>query len=81
MPVPVWRIPEYRRVLLGTFVVSLAVSWFVLLQTDPVFLTAVSFALRKVPGSLIAPLAGDLSDRWPRSRLLSAAALYNSTIV
>ena len=88
MPVPVWRIPEYRRVLLGTFVMSLAVqaeslavSWFVLLQTDPVFLTAVSFALRKVPGSLIAPLAGDLSDRWPRSRLLSAAALYNSTIV
>ena len=87
MPVPVWRIPEYRRVLLGTFVMSLAVqaerlavSWFVLLQTDSVFLTAVSFAIRKVPGSLMAPLAGDLSDRWPRSRLLSATALYNSAI-
>ena len=87
MPVPVWRIPEYRRVLLGTFVMSLAVqaerlavSWFVLLQTDSVFLTAVSFAIRKIPGSLIAPLAGDLSDRWPRSRLLSATALYNSVI-
>ena len=73
MPVPVWRIPEYRRVLLGSFVMSLAVqaerlavSWFVLLQTDSVFLTAVSFAIRKVFGSLMAPLAGDLSDRWPR---------------
>ena len=70
MPVPVWRIPEYRRVLLGTFVMSLAVqaerlavSWFVLLQTDSVFLTAVSFAIRKVFGSLMAPFAGDLSDR------------------
>jgi hypothetical protein len=58
----------------------LAVSWFVLLQTDSVFLTAVSSAIRKVPGSLMAPLAGDLSDRWPRNRLLSATALYNSAI-
>ena len=86
--VPIWRIPEYRRLLLGRFVISLAlqaerlaVSWFVLLQTDSVFLTVASLVIRKVPSSLIAPLAGDLSDRWPRSRLLAATALYKAVIV
>ena len=85
---PVWRIRAYRRLLLGTVVMALAnqaellaVSWFVLVQTDSVFLTAASFAIRKVPSSLIAPFAGDASDRWPRSRLLAATALYKSAIV
>ena len=59
----------------------MAVSWAVLVKTDSVFLTAVSFAIRKIPGSLIAPLAGDVSDRLPRSRLLAATALYNAAIV
>ena len=85
---PVWRIPEYRRILLGTVAMALAthverlaVSWFVLVETDSVFLTAASFAIRKIPSSLIAPLAGDASDRLPRSRLLVATALYKAAIV
>jgi len=84
---PVWCISEYRRILLGTVVMalaaqaeSLAVSWFVLLKTDSVFLTAVSFAIRKIPSSLIAPLAGDISDRLPRSWLLVATTLYKAVI-
>lgn len=84
----VWHIPEYRRILLGTVVMTLAtqaerlaVSWAVLVKTDSVFLTAASFAIRKIPGSLIAPLAGDASDRLPRSRLLVATALYKAAIV
>ncbi|MBT4496672.1 MAG: MFS transporter [Gemmatimonadetes bacterium] len=84
---PVWCIPEYRRLLLGTVVMalaaqaeSLAVSWFVLLKTDSVFLTAASFAIRKIPSSLIAPLAGDISDRLPRSWLLVATTLYKAAI-
>lgn len=85
---PVWRISGYRRLLLGTVMMSLAthaellaVSWFVLVKTDSVFLTAASFAIRKIPSSLIAPLAGDVSDRLSRSRLLAAAALYKAVLV
>ena len=87
-PSSAWHIPEYRRLWLGTVVMALAtqaerlaVSWVVLLKTDSVFLTAASFAIRKVPGSLVAPVAGDISDRLSRSRLLAATALYNSVIV
>ena len=67
--------------MLATQAERLAVSWFVLVKTDSVFLTAASFAIRKIPGSLIAPLAGDVSDRLPRSRLLVATALYKAVIV
>jgi MFS family permease len=66
---------------LATQAERLAVSWAVLVKTDSVFLTAATFAIRKIPGSLIAPLAGDVSDRLPRSRLLVATALYKAAIV
>ena len=83
-----WRIAEYRRLWFGTVVIALAnqcerlaVGWLVLAETDSVFLTAASFAVRKVPGSLVAPVAGDISDRVSRSRMLAAAALYNAVIL
>ena len=85
---PVWKISAFRRILLGTVAMTvamqaerLAVSWFVLVQTDSVFLTAASFAIRKIPSSLIAPLAGDLCDRLPPSWVLVAATLYKAIIV
>ncbi len=52
-----------------------------LVETDSVFLTAASFAIQKAPASLSAPVAGDLSDRIPRSRLLAATALYKAIIL
>ncbi|MEO2004865.1 MAG: MFS transporter [Candidatus Poribacteria bacterium] len=88
-PLPsVWRIPAYRRVWIATVVMALAgecerlaVGWVVLVKTDSVFLTALSFAVRKAPTTLIAPLAGAISDRMPRSRLLMVTALYKGVIV
>jgi MFS family permease len=84
----VWRIGEYRRLWLGTAVMMLAnqaehlaVGWAVLANTDSVFLAAASYAVRKIPGSLIAPVAGDASDRLSPRRLLVATSLYKSVIV
>jgi MFS family permease len=78
----------YRRIWVGTVVMMLAtqaerlaIGWAVLANTDSVFLAAASFAIRKIPGSLIAPLAGEVSDRLPRSRLLAATALYKCVLV
>jgi len=59
----------------------LAVAWIVLVKTDSVFLTALSFAARKAPTTLVAPVAGEISDRMPRSRLLAATALYKAVVV
>jgi MFS family permease len=59
----------------------LAVGWIVLVETDSVFLTAASFAVRKAPTTLVAPVAGEISDRVPRSRLLAVTALYKAAIV
>ena len=85
---PAWRIAEYRRLWFGTVFLALAnqcerlaVSWLVLVQTDSVFLTAASLTVKKVPGCLIAPVAGDISDRVSRSRMLAATALYKAVLL
>jgi MFS family permease len=85
---PVWRIVAYRRLWLATMVMTLAnecerlaIAWIVLVKTDSVFLTALSFAVRKAPTTLVAPVAGEISDRMPRSRLLAATALYKAVVV
>ena len=85
---PAWRIAEYRRLWFGTVFLALAnqcerlaVSWLVLVETDSVFLTAASFTVKKVPGCLVAPVAGDISDRVSRSRMLAATALYKAVLL
>lgn len=56
-------------------------GWFVLTETDSVFLTAAAFAVQKAPGSLFAPVAGYVSDRVSRSRMLAATAVYKAVIL
>ncbi|MCA9832273.1 MAG: MFS transporter [Dehalococcoidia bacterium] len=74
--------PDFRKVWagsllfgLGTWVERLATGWFVLEETDSVFLAAVSFAIRTVPNLVLGPIGGAVSDRLPRSRVLLAASL------
>jgi len=83
-----WRIAEYRRVWFGTVIFALAsryerlaIGWLVLLKTDSVFLAAASFAIQKAPASLVAPVAGDISDRVSRSRILALTAICKAIIV
>ena len=59
----------------------LAIGWLVLVETDSVFLTAASFAVQKAPGMLIAPIAGEVSDRMPRGRMLAVTAVYKALMV
>ena len=83
-----WRIAAYRRVWSSTVTISLAMQceriafgWLVLLETDSVFLTAASFAVQKAPTTLIAPIAGDISDRKSRSKILAITALVKTLIL
>ena len=83
-----WRLAPFRRLWFSTVILALAnqcerlaVGWLVLMETDSVFLTAASFAAQKAPLSLVAPVAGHICDRLPRSRVLAATALYKAVIV
>ena len=83
-----FRYPAFRRVwvtgvliALAAWTERLAVGWLILTETDSVFLTAASFAARQAPGLVAAPLAGAISDRMPRNRLLAIAAAYRALLL
>jgi MFS family permease len=73
--------PDFRRAWLGAvlfglgmWMEQLAIGWFVLNETDSVFLAALSFAIRTVPNLVLGPIAGAASDRLPRARILTVTA-------
>lgn len=83
-----FRFPAFRRVwaagvliALAIWTERLAVGWLILTETDSVFLTAASFAARQAPGLIAAPLAGAISDRMPRNRLLGIAAAFRALLL
>lgn len=83
-----FRYPAFRRVwtagvliALAVWTERLAVGWLILTETDSVFLTAASFAARQAPGLIAAPLAGAISDRLPRHRLLGIAAAFRALLL
>jgi len=74
--------PEFRKVFgLGVWVERVAVGWFVLNTTGSVLLTALSFAIRTMPNMVVGPIAGAVSDRYPRARVLLAAAAVRTASV
>ena len=83
-----FRYAAFRRVwvtgvliALAAWTERLAAGWLILTETDSVFLTAASFAVRQAPVLISAPLAGALSDRMPRSRLLAIAAAFRAVLL
>ena len=66
---------------MGSQFERLALGWLVLVETDSVFLTAAAFAVQKAPGILAAPIAGAVSDRISRGRMLTATAFYKALIM
>ena len=68
-------------IALAAWTERLAAGWLILTETDSVFLTAASFAVRQAPGLIAAPIAGALSDRMPRSRLLAIAAAFRAVLL
>ena len=51
-----------------------AVGWFVLDETGSVFLTALVWAVRSAPGTVLGPFAGVLADRHSRPMMLVAGS-------
>ena len=56
--------------LVGTWMQQVAVSWLVYRLTDSVFLLGIVGFAGQFPTFLFSPLAGVLSDRWNRRRIL-----------
>jgi MFS family permease len=65
---------------LANWSTRLAVGWLVLVETESVFLAAAVYAVQKAPLIFAAPIAGYISDRVDRSRMLVAAGLYKSAV-
>ena len=83
-----FRYPAFRRVwvtgvliALAAWTERLAAGWLILTETASVFLTAASFAVRQAPGLIAAPIAGAISDRVPRNRLLGIAAACRAVLL
>jgi MFS family permease len=71
------RYPAFRRLWAAAVLLALpqwmerlAVGWFVLDTTGSVFLAALSFAVQNIPGLILGPFAGAVSDRVYRPRVL-----------
>jgi MFS family permease len=61
---------------LGNWGARLAIGWVVLSETDSVFLTAATFAVRQAPQLIAAPIAGAIADRYPRGRVLLVTGFF-----
>lgn len=58
----------------GTWAARIAVGWLVLVETNSVLLSAATFAIGSAPGLIAAPIGGAVADRYPRNRVVPAAA-------
>lgn len=83
-----FRVPAFRRVWAAATVFSagmwmerVAVGWFVLDSTGSVLLTALVWSVRMVPNIVLGPVAGAISDRVPRARVLALAAALKATVL
>ena len=81
-PFAVLAFPKYRRIwtmsiffALGNWGARLAIGWVVLTETESVFLTAATFAVRQAPQLIAAPIAGAIADRYPRGRVLMVTGI------
>jgi len=66
---------------LGQWMERVAIGWFVLDVTGSVFLTAASVSARSAPAILLGPIAGAVSDRYPRGRVLAITASCNALVM
>lgn len=66
---------------LGNWGERLATGWVVLNETNNVFLTAATFAVRQAPQLVAAPIGGAISDRFSRGKILFFAGVYKLVIL
>jgi MFS family permease len=87
-PLAAFAFPKFRRVWLASVIFSLgnwgerlATGWVVLNETESVFLAAASFAVRQAPQLIIAPIAGAISDRFSRGKIMLATGIYKAIVL
>ena len=87
-PFAAFAFPQFRRVWLASVVFSLgnwgerlATGWVVLNETESVFLTAATFAVRQAPQLIAAPIGGALSDRFSRGKILLFTGIYKAIVL
>ncbi|MDA0271392.1 MAG: MFS transporter [Chloroflexi bacterium] len=83
-----FRVPGFARLWIGAVLFSMgqwmervAIGWFVFDVTDSILLTAVSFSVRSAPAIILGPIAGAVSDRYPRGRVLAMTAAALGSVV
>lgn len=67
--------------LLGTWLLTVAVPAYVLELTGSLMATGLTLAAEYLPLLLLGPLAGVLSDRWDRRRVMLATDLFRAVVV
>jgi MFS family permease len=87
-PFAAFAFPQFRRVWLASVVFSLgnwgerlAIGWVVLNETESVFLTAATFAVRQAPQLIAAPIGGAISDRFSRGKILLFTGIYKAVVL
>ena len=87
-PFAAFAFPQFRRVWLASVVFSLgnwgerlATGWVVLNETESVFLTAATFAVRQAPQLIAAPIGGAISDRFSRGKILLFTGIYKLIVL
>ncbi len=87
-PLAAFAFPRFRRVWLASVVFSLgnwgerlATGWVVLNETESVFLTAASFAVRQAPQLLLAPIGGAVADRFSRGKIMLIGGIYKAIVL
>ncbi len=87
-PLAAFAFPRFRRIWFASVVMSLgnwgerlATGWVVLDETNSVFLTAASFAVRQAPQLIVAPIGGAISDRFSRGKILLFTGIYKALVL
>ncbi len=83
-----FAVPGFTRLWMGAVLFALgswtervAIGWYVFDKTDSAFITAMATAAFIAPGLIVGPIAGTLSDRMPRPRLLAIAAVLKAVTI
>jgi MFS family permease len=67
--------------LLGTWLLTVAVPAYVLQLTGSLMATGLTLAAEYLPALLLGPLAGVLSDRWDRRRVMLTTDAFRAVVV
>ena len=79
---------KFRRIWMASVIFSLgnwgerlATGWWILSETESVFLAAATFAARQAPQLIFAPIGGAAADRFSRGKIMLLSGLYKLVVL